>query len=160
MCISRWRRTARLQQHGKAAVLAAAELRVSGNQNDLGNIRTRSTPECRLAVLARSSKVRRESRGSWSSGTPAPPSHSLASSVIGQVPGPGRERSSNSAIRAFGDGAFNAPLNCLMMQPERPSYRKRRVFPIGRNIRTRSTRSASLVRDCAIDSPTHAATLP
>jgi hypothetical protein len=39
-----------------------------------------------------------------------------------------------------------------MMQPERPSYRKRTVFPIGQNIRTRSTRIAGSVRECAIDS--------
>ena len=68
------------------------------------------------------------------------------------VPGRGERRSSSAAIAAFGHGAFDAALDRLMMQPERPSYRKRRVFPIGQNIRTRSTRIAGSVRECPIDS--------
>jgi hypothetical protein len=47
--------------------------------------------------------------------------------------------------RAFGHDAFDAALDRLVMQPERPSYRKRRVFPIGQNIRARSTRIAGSV---------------
>jgi hypothetical protein len=45
--------------------------------------------------------------------------------------------------RAFRHSALDAALDRLMMQPERPTYRKkRRVFPIG---------LAGSVRDCAID---------
>jgi hypothetical protein len=97
------------------------------------------------AVVYSGNRRPRESRGSWSSGTPAPPSHSLASAVIVRFPAGARAIGRTPPSGPSATARSTAPLNCLMMQPARPSYRKRRVFPIGRNIRARSTRSASLV---------------
>jgi hypothetical protein len=67
-----------------------------------------------------SSKVRRDTRGPWSSGSQrhqAPP-RALASSVIVS------SRRGESDHRAPPHGAFDAALDRLMMQPERSTYQK------------------------------------
>jgi hypothetical protein len=74
----------------------------------------------------------------------------LASSgIVGSRRGEGR--SSSAAIGPSATGAFDAALDRLMMQPERPSYRKkRRVFPIGQQYPRRldpACRLGSRLRD-------------